>query len=148
MEYCIFIGFIVLVSFLLAKVEINIEGEDGYAKNLPVTWRASRRWVKELFGGTSYHIYMWGLLLALMHLPFVVGLSWSTGAEMTVVSFLLLVTVLEDFLWFVLNPVYGVKKFKQHDIPWFKDRWAKIVPAWYLWYLPVGIGLYVGAKLL
>lgn len=145
---------VVIASFLLAKVEINTEGAHGYAKNLPVTWRASNKWVKNFLGGTSYHLYMWGFMLSLVHLPFVVGLSWTAGREMLVISFLLFVTVLEDFLWFVLNPavdektgecLYGIKNFKPEKIPWFEDRWFLFCPAWYWWYLPTGIGLYIGS---
>ena len=144
----LFFGFIILVSILLAKVEIQMEGKDGYAKNLPVTWRTNNKWLRLFFTGTSYHLYMGLFLVCLIHLPFLVGLTWSIATEMMVLSFLAFVTVAEDFLWFVLNPAYGIRKFKGEHIPWFRDRWLGLTPVWYLWYLPIAIALYIGAVLL
>jgi len=138
----LFFGFVVLIAALLAKVEIEIEGKHGYAKNLPVSWRTNNKWARLFFTGTSYHLYMGLFLLALVHLPFVVGLEWTLGKEALVLSFLAFITVAEDFLWFVLNPHYGIKKFKRTEIPWFRDRWL-FVPSWYWWYLPAAIILYI-----
>ena len=135
---------VVLVSILLAKVEIQIEGKDGYAKNLPVTWRANRRWVKRFFTGTSYHFYQGLFLLSLVHLPFVIG-DWTVAGELLVLSFLAFVTVLEDFLWFVLNPAYGIRKYRKACVPWF-GHWYLGVPEWYWVYLPIGILLYIGGR--
>lgn len=139
----LFFGFVIIVAILLSKVEIEIENKDGYAKNLPVTWRASNKWVKLFFTGTSYHLYMGLFLLALVHLPFVVGLEWTLSREALVLSFLAFITVAEDFLWFVLNPAYSIRKFKRTDIPWFETRWLWFAPSWYFWYLPVAIILYI-----
>ena len=134
---------LLLLSILLAKVEIQMEGKHGYAEKLPVTWRAKNKWVSLFFTGTSYHLYMGLFLLALVHLPFAVGLPWTIQGEMLVLSFLAFMTVFEDFLWFVLNPAYGIKKYKREHIAWFKDRWLGCVPIWYFWYLPIGIVLYL-----
>jgi len=148
MDHILFFIFVVLSSVLLAKVEIQIEGKDGYAQSLPVTWRTKNKWVKNLIGGTSYHVYMWAFILALMHLPFVVGLPWTPGKEMLIISFLLFITVVEDFLWFILNPDYGIKKYKKECIPWFQDRWIWFTPAWYWWYTPIAILLYLGSRMI
>lgn len=148
MNPLVFFGFVVLVAILLSKTEIEVEGKDGYAKNLPVTWRAKNKWIRLFLTGTSYHLYMGLFLLALVHLPFVVGLVWTLKTELLVLSFLAFVTVAEDFLWFVLNPAYGVFKFRRESIPWFKDRWLGIVPLWYWWYLPIGGALYISANYL
>lgn len=121
MEHLVFFGFAILVAVLLAKVEIEIEGKHGYAEKLPVRWRASNKWVIMFFTGTSYHLYMGLFLLTLVHLPFIIG-EWTLQGELLVLSFLAFITVFEDFLWFVLNPDYGLKKFKRNEIKWFKDR--------------------------
>lgn len=137
---------LVIVSYLLARVEIEIEGKYGYAKKLPVSWRTENKWLRYFFTGTSYHLYMGLFLLALVHLPFVCGASWSWGREMLVLSFLAFLTVAEDFLWFVFNPHFGIRKFKRASIPWFKQYWLGFLPFWYWYYIPIGVLLYVGSK--
>ncbi|MFW6125645.1 MAG: hypothetical protein ACOC58_00945 [Chloroflexota bacterium] len=140
----IFFAFALLLSTLLAKVEIQMEGRHGYAEKLPVSWRSSNKWARTLFTGTSYHLYMGLFLLSMVHLPFVVGLPWTIGGEMLVLSLLAFVTVAEDFLWFVLNPAYGIRRYRKMYIPWFRDRWLGFIPLWYTWYLAAGVALYVG----
>lgn len=142
----LFFGFIIVTAILLAKVEIQIEGKDGYAKNFPITWRTRNKWVRIFLTGTSYHLYMGLFLLVFVHLGFVVGWPWSPAKEMLVLSFLVLMTVAEDFLWFVLNPHYGVRKFRAKEVGWFQWVWG--VPIWYWWYLPIGMSLYIGSVIL
>lgn len=148
MTHLIFFCFVILVAGLLSKVEIEIENGDGYAKKLPVSWRSNNRWMRRFFVGTSYHLWMGLFLLTLVHLPFVVGLIWTLKAELLILSFLAFLTVFEDFLWFALNPAFGIRKFKKQSIPWFQDRWLGVVPLWYWWYLPAGIILYCGSQIL
>ena len=137
----------ILVAALLALVEIQMEGKYGYAQKLPVSWRAANKWVKLFVTGTSYHLYMGLFLLAIIHVGFVAGLAWTLKTELLVLSFLAFITVAEDFLWFVLNPHYGIKKMKRSEIPWFQNRWLLFCPNWYYWYLPVGVGLYIWAQI-
>ena len=40
----ILIGWIFLLSFFFSKVEIHIEGDAGWAANLP-TWRIEQHWL-------------------------------------------------------------------------------------------------------
>jgi hypothetical protein len=50
----------VLLAFILAKVEINIEGKHGWAEKLP-TWRKKNRFTKIILGETpvtGYHFWM------------------------------------------------------------------------------------------
>jgi hypothetical protein len=42
---------------------------------------------------------------------------------------------LEDFLWFVFNPHYGIKKFRKGEIWWHKTWWGP-VPSLY-WQMAV-----------
>lgn len=158
---------VIVASIILAKVEIQIEGAEGYAKNLPVSWRTDNKWARLFFTGTSYHLYQ-GLFLLLMiqlpivllvFLPITLSLSLVVGIELLALSFLTFVTVLEDFSWFALNKAWGekvgatdsiigrIKKYKPENIPWFTDRWF-LVPSWYWWYFPAGIALLVGGLLL
>ena len=147
--------FLLLISaILLAKVEIQIEGKGGGARNLPVTWRATNKWVRRFFAMTSYHVYFGLFIIAIVHLPFAVGMKWNWQVELLIFGFIAFVTVFEDFLWFILNPavdeetgkrLYGIRNFREDKIEWFKGNWGLICPIWYWWYLPVGIGLYIGA---
>ena len=151
MNHLVFVIFVIITAFLLAKVEIEIENGDGYAKNLPVSWRIENKWLRSLVGGTSYHLYMGLFLLVFLHSVVIIIDAWTLQAEFLILSFLAFVTVVEDFLWFVLNPakddktgerIYGIRNFKQERIPWFKDRWLWFAPVWYFYYLPVAILLY------
>jgi len=139
---------VLLISALLAKVEINIEGKNGYAKKLPVEWRTDNRWMRRFFVGTSYHLYMGLFLVFIVHLPFVFGWSWTIANEMQVLSWLAFMTVAEDFFWFLLNPYFGFSKYRKRHIPWFQDCWLGVVPLWYWWYLPLAVLLYWGSKVL
>lgn len=142
----IFFILVVIAAILLAKTEIEIEGKDGYSKNLPLSWRAKNRWLRLFIVGSSYHLYMGLFLVTLVHLPFAIY-GWTLRGEFLALSFLGFVTVAEDFLWFVLNPHYGIKKYRRECIPWFKDFWLWICPAWYFWYIPVSIVFYIYGRL-
>ncbi len=45
--------------------------------------------------------------------------------------------IVEDFLWFALNPAYGLAKFNPQSIPWHK-HWLLGVPVDYLVFTIVG----------
>ena len=136
-----FFSLVVLTAGLLSKVEINCEGKHGYAAKLPVEWRIENKWLRSLIGGTSYHFYMGLFLVSYLHSALLIA-GWTLSGEFLILSFLAFVTITEDFLWFVLNPHFGIRKFKRECIPWFKDRWLWFCPAWYWWYMPIGGLLY------
>ena len=153
-ELVLFLFCVLITAGLLSKTEIQIEDKGGYAENLPVTWRAKNIWVKRLFTGTSYHLYMGLFLVAFLHSVVFILDAWTLRVEFLILSFLALVTVAEDFLWFILNPavgeetgerLYGVRNFNKEHIPWFEWFWG--LPLWYWWYIPVGVILYWLAQL-
>ena len=154
MSIILFFGFIILVSILLAKVEINVEGRYGGAEKLPVTWRATNKYAKRFFAMTSYHVYMGLFMITFAHLIFAVGIDWAMNLEMLILSAVAFVTVGEDFMWFILNPavndktgkrLYGIRNFREKCVEWFKGRWFLFCPDWYFWYLPIAIILYIGS---
>jgi hypothetical protein len=115
------------MAWLFAKLEIQIEGAHGWAANLP-TWRVqlppSLRW---LFGGrdmTGYHVYAFAFMAAAFHLPLVMVGEFSLVLEARALGGLALFWILEDFLWFVLNPAYGLRRFRPEHVPWH--------PHWFL----------------
>lgn len=146
------IGLIVFMLFLaviLAWWEIQIEGRDGWAARAP-GWRIERGWLMRLTGGlpvTGYHVFMTIFMIAVVHLPlFFTG--WSMRLECLLIGFYVGMVLVEDFLWFVLNPYYGLRKFKKGKIWWHK-RWWGPVPAMY-WFLLVlsGALIWIGRSAL
>jgi hypothetical protein len=135
----VFIGFLVFMAFLaflLALWEIQIEGKDGFAAKLPA-WRLEKGRLMILTGGrpiTGYHLFMVLFLIALVHLP-LFFVPWSWRLESLLVGFFIGMLLLEDFLWFVLNPHYGIKSFRKGKI-WWHPRWWGPVPDFY-WVLLV-----------
>ena len=115
-----------LIALVLALLEIQIEGPHGWAEKLP-TWRWDspriRRWVGKPV--TGYHVCLAGLLLLLVHVPQFYGGSWEREADLLAMFFFL--TVAWDFLWFVCNSHYGVRRFRKGQIWWF-PAWTFGVP--------------------
>ncbi len=123
--------FMVFLAFILALLEIQIEGKDGWAAKLP-GWRIDKGWIMNLTGGrplTGYHIYMAVFLISVIHLP-LFFISWGWRLESLLLGFYVGMVFLEDFFWFVLNPHYGIKNFRKGKIWWHKTWWGP-VPALY-----------------
>jgi hypothetical protein len=123
----------ILVSTIFALLEIQIEGKNGWAKELP-TWRFYKPWFKNIPGAnkplTGYHFYLWIFIFLLPHIIYLTT-PFSLQTELLIISFVLLVLRLEDFLWFVLNPAFGLSKFKKGSIHWHND-WLGPVPVQYI----------------
>lgn len=143
--------YLFFLALVFALLEIQIEGENGWAKNLP-TWRPQpNSWYEKIFkkimGGkelTGYHLVMFSLVFFVLHLPFSRGVSWSWIAEWETISLYFLFAALWDYLWFVFNPFYSLNKFNREHIWWHK-MWLGKMPVDYYWaifisfifYLPV-----------
>ncbi len=126
--------FMLFVALILAWWEIQIEGKDGWAAKSP-GWRIEKGWPMQLTGGlpvTGYHVFMTLFLIAIVHLP-LFFISWSWRLESLLLGFYVGMVLVEDFLWFTLNPYYRLKNFKKGKIWWHK-RWWGPVPAMY-WFL-------------
>ena len=140
-----FLVFMAFLSFILALWEIQIEGKEGWAASLPA-WRITKGWIVKIFGGrpvTGYHIFMTLFLIAMIHLP-LFFVSWSWRLESLLIGFFLGMLLLEDFLWFVLNPHYGIKNFRKGNIWWHKN-WLGPVPLLYwIMIVPTVILIYFG----
>ena len=125
---------IVIVAFLFAKVEIQIEGVHGWAAKLP-TWRIEKHLLLTVFFGgrplTGYHLWAILFMGAVFHLPLAILHTFSIKAEARVLGSLILFWMIEDFLWFVLNPAYGIRRFKNEHIGWH-NRWVGPVPLDYV----------------
>ena len=128
--------YIFLLAMVLAILEIQVEGPDGWAQNLP-TWRPKGKGFKKLYQKimsnrepTGYHITMFTFVLLILHLPYVFGLDLTILNWVRTVSLFFIFVVLWDFLWFVLNPYHPLKRFSKEHIWWHK-KWFAALPADY-----------------
>lgn len=129
--------YLFVLALVLALLEIQIEGPHGWAEKLPC-WRPDpdsflEKAFSKLIGKplTGYHISVFTLVFITLHFPFFTGTKWSISEELWTISILLLYSVFWDFLWFVWNPYYGLKKFSSSAIWWHKN-WLGPVPVDYL----------------
>jgi len=124
---------IVIAAFLWANLEIHIEGSNGWAANLP-TWKIDKHVLLDLFYGgrplTGYHVWAFSTVLFFFHLPFIFMHTWSGRGELSVLAGYTLFWVIEDCLWFVLNPHFGLSKFNKSSVWWHK-RWFLGLPVDY-----------------
>ena len=140
--------FLIFLAFVHAKWEVQIEGKDGWARELPC-WRFNV-FFRKLLGGkalTGYHTWMMLLFLTFFHGIFIF-LKWDVAIECLTIGFFLWYFVFEDFLWFILNKHYRLKRFLRKDIPWHK-RWIGPLPLTYWIGASAGsVLIYIGFKLL
>lgn len=149
MSLCILAVYMLVTSFILALLEIQIEGKNGWAKDLP-TWRISNKLTSLFYGArplTGYHLHMNIFVLLLLHLP-VFFTGWSWELECILFGFLIGMWTIEDFLWFVFNPHYGLKKFKKENIPWHKNWWGPVPDFYIPFAIFSGTLLYLGRQFL
>jgi hypothetical protein len=89
----------------------------------------------KLTGGlplTGYHFFMSIFMIAMVHLPLFFT-DWNWRLESLLLGFYVGMALAEDFLWFALNPYFGIKNFRRGKIWWHKKWWGP-VPAMY-WFL-------------
>jgi hypothetical protein len=134
------------VCLALALFEIQIEGPHGWAEKLP-TWRLDKPWIRKLTNGkpiTGYHVYLNIVILAFIHYP-VVWSEWTWVAELRILSQYMIIAVYWDFLWFVANPHFGLRRFKRANI-WWHHKWALgIMPLDYVMGTVVSAALWLAA---
>jgi len=146
LAHLIFLSSLIALAAVFAQLEIEIEGRAGWALDLP-TWRIENAWTRRFLGAralTGYHLYVHLFVLLIAHMPYALMLvPPSLTAEMRILGFLILFWVLEDFLWFVLNPAYGLPRFRRQHIWWHADSWWWFMPRDYWIFTPLGVLLYV-----
>src|SRR5438270_614785 len=107
MQHLILAGYLIIAAFTFAKVEIEIEGPHGWAANLP-TWKIQNKWTKIFYGNrplTGYHLWLQIFVFVISHLPFALQLApWKWAMEFRVIGFIIIFFLVEDFLWFAVNP--------------------------------------------
>ena len=138
------LGFVLVLAYLFALAEIQIEGDAGWAANLP-TWRIEQHWLLDIFWGgramTGYHASIFSFITLLFHFPvFVLG-QWSWLLEARILASLMVFWIAEDFLWFIVNPAFGWKRFNPREVGWHK-RWAWGVPIDYWIFSAISAALF------
>jgi hypothetical protein len=138
------LGIAVLAGFF-AKVEIAIEGANGWAVGLP-TWRIESHWLLDWFWGgrpmTGYHAWMLPFSALIMHLPLLFSWRWSWRLEARCLGAICLFWVVEDALWFALNPAFGWESLRPgNPLVWWHKRWALGLPIDYWIFTMVGLAL-------
>lgn len=134
------VAFILIAAFLWAKMEIEIEGPHGWAEKLP-TWRVEKHLLLDLFYGgrplTGYHVWAFSFVFFAFHLPFYWNAPWTWRNELRVIGAYDIFWVVEDFLWFVLNPHFGWRRFGRKEVWWHK-RWLFGLPVDYWLLIALG----------
>jgi len=125
---------VLVCAYFFARVEVEIEGDAGWAANLP-TWRIEKHPLLDLFWGgramTGYHAWMFSFIGLFFHFPLCFMGQWSLQLEARVAACVMLFWVTEDFLWFVINPAFGLGRFRQHIVHWHKHwAWGAPVDYW------------------
>ena len=127
------VAYVAVLGFFFAEVEIQIEGAAGWAANLP-TWRIEAHWLLDIFWGgrpmTGYHAWVFSFMALTFHLPGILVGAWSWRLESRILGALALFWIIEDGLWFVCNPAYGLARFVPEAIPWHK-HWLFGMPTDY-----------------
>lgn len=127
------LSFVVVLAYFFAHTEIQIEGDAGWAANLP-TWRIENHWLLDIFWGgramTGYHAWVFSFISIFFHAPVFLMAQWSWQLEAKILASIMLFWIAEDLLWFVINPAFGWKRFRPAHVAWHK-HWACGAPVDY-----------------
>ncbi|TFW09346.1 hypothetical protein E4K72_06460 [Oxalobacteraceae bacterium OM1] len=132
---------VLLLAFFFAEIEIVVEGPAGWAANLP-TWRIEQHWLLDVFWGgramTGYHAWVFPFIALFFHFPLFFMHHWSWRAEARVLACIMVFWIAEDFLWFVLNPAFGLTRFHPAAVHWHKH--------WF-WHAPADYWIFAGCAI-
>jgi hypothetical protein len=140
------------MALVLALVEIEVEGPYGWAEKLPTPYRVSgplARLFGAVLGGkplTGYNLLMFASTLLAFHLPFAFGAPWTAARELALLAAWVSWSALWDFLWFLLNPAYGWRRFRRGNV-WWHRRWLWRLPLDYWVAAVVSLALALAAQL-
>jgi len=123
-------AWVYLAMTAIALWESHIEGRNAWGKG-------KLGWKVKILGFTlhAYHFYLfWVMIPIFLTLPFVIF-----GFDLRIFGIILSAyfsgTILEDFLWYVFNPVVKLREFYtpfSDYYPWIKIGGKKIIPVAYL----------------
>lgn len=135
---------VIVAAAAWAKLEVEIEGPEGWARTLP-TWRVESHPLLDIFYGarplTGYHAWAFTFVLLALHLPFAWTGAWSLRGELHVLACYALFWLVEDFLWFLFNPAFGWSGFCPARAWWHK-RWFLGLPVDYWIFALAAAGIF------
>jgi hypothetical protein len=88
---------------------------------------------------TGYHVFAFSIPLIVLHFPYVMGVEWTLSGELRTLATFFVIAVVWDYLWFVLNPAYTVRRFRRGAVWWFDVPWIWRFPLDY--YSGVGLSI-------
>jgi hypothetical protein len=139
---------VVVLALFFANVEIQIEGPNGWAAALPVTFRVEKHWLLDLFWGgrplTGYHAWVFSFMALFFHFPMVWAWEWSPRLQLRALGCIALFWIVEDAAWFVLNPAFGWSRLTPAHVPWH-EHWFAGLPTDYWTFTAAGLALFVGS---
>jgi hypothetical protein len=134
-----------VLAYFFANVEIQIEGANGWAASLPVTFRIEHHWLLDVFWGgrplTGYHAWVFAFMALFFHFPMIWANVWTLKHEARTLACICVFWIAEDALWFVLNPAYGWSKLDPAHVPWHV-HWFLGLPTDYWTFTLAGLLLY------
>lgn len=130
-------AYLYVLAVLFAMFEIEAEGKHGWAEKFP-TWYRSSGWAKvyTIFTNkplTGYHAALFFVPLIILAWPMVATSTMSWHGFFHSLSQYFAWIIIWDFAWFVLNPNYGIKKFRRGSIWWLShEPWFGRMPSSYI----------------
>lgn len=121
--------FLFVLAVLFGIFEIEAEGRYGWGEKFP-TWYRVNGAAAKLYGRitnkplTGYHAALFFVPFFIMFWPMVATSSLTWHGSVVAFSLYFAWVVVWDFSWFVLNPYYGIEKFRRDHVWWFaKEPW-------------------------
>ena len=122
----------------LAFLESAVEGGQGGGAG-------THGWTKGVLGYRvrEYHFWLWYVVVPLFVFSPLVATGFEPRVFGTLAAAYLLGGILEDFLYFAVNPHFGLKKWNSVDAPWMPwfDLGAVEVPKFYVRNLVAGLAV-------
>ena len=136
---------VTLLAYIFANVEIQFEGSRGWAAGLPVTFRIEKHWLLDIFWGgrvmTGYHAWVFRFIFLCFQFPMLQIGRFSWPLEARALGCVMFFWVIEDALWFILNPAFGWAALTPGNVPWHR-HWFFGLPTDYWTFTAVGAMLY------
>ena len=141
------------LAVLFGIFEIEAEGRYGWGEKFP-TWYRVNGAAAKLYGRitnkplTGYHAALFFVPFFIMFWPMVATSTFTWHGAFMAFSLYFAWVVVWDFSWFVLNPYYGIKKFRRDGVWWFaREPWlGGRIPSGYVlaWITSLGLAAFAG----
>ncbi len=131
-----------LAMVLFACSEAYMEGKEGWHWN-PAWWRIR---LPKGYTYTAYHFFIYFCMfpLLLIALPLIIT-GWNSHLFLVLLFSYVVGSRVEDFTWFVVNPLHPLSKWNPRDTRWYP--WVTIgtfsIPVSYLVNASIALGLFI-----